>query len=138
MSFGRHCPPLVCISGWPNTAVIHLLRRLSDDGASLRHHGDFDGEGIRIAVEEVVADLLLDDLAEYRHGWNDRLFDGPRAITSASASSTSTFDTQRRTPKASYGWYRDLIAGHRARRSGWSVSGRCGWFSRVLGAVPPS
>ncbi|MEE1828539.1 GH1 family beta-glucosidase [Streptomyces sp. BE20] len=25
------------------------------------------------------------------------------------------FETQRRTPKASYGWYRDLIAAHRAR-----------------------
>ncbi|MFE3873045.1 TIGR02679 family protein [Kitasatospora sp. NPDC059146] len=121
--FGHHCPPLVCTSGWPNTAVIHLLRRLADDGASLRYHGDFDGEGIRIAahvlaktgavpwrmaaadyraavsrvplgpdpgrltpapwdrtlvgsmaelrtavVEEVVADLLLDDLADHRHG----------------------------------------------------------------------
>lgn len=121
--FGRQCPPLVCTSGWPNTAVIHLLRRLADDGASLRYHGDFDGEGIRIAahvlaktgaapwrmaiddyraavprvpsgpdpgrltpapwdralvdsmaelrtavVEEVVADLLLDDLADHRHG----------------------------------------------------------------------
>ncbi|MFD0398276.1 TIGR02679 family protein [Kitasatospora sp. NPDC127121] len=121
--FGPHCPPLVCTSGWPNTAVIHLLRRRADDGASLRYHGDFDGEGIRIAahvlaktgavpwrmaaddyraavsrvplgpdpgrltpapwdrtlvdsmaelrtavVEEVVADLLLDDLADHRHG----------------------------------------------------------------------
>ncbi|MEV7603358.1 TIGR02679 family protein [Kitasatospora sp. NPDC089797] len=121
--FGRHCPPLVCTAGWPNTAVIHLLRRLAEDGASLRYHGDFDGEGIRIAahvmaktdaapwrmavgdyraaaprvptgpdpgrltpapwdgelvdamaalrtavVEEVVADLLLDDLAEHRLG----------------------------------------------------------------------
>ncbi|MFF2660065.1 TIGR02679 family protein [Kitasatospora sp. NPDC058032] len=119
--FGHHCPPLVCTSGWPNTAVIHLLRRLADDGATLYYHGDFDGEGVRIAahvlaktgavpwrmsaddyraavprvpvgpdpgrltpapwdralvdsmaelrtavVEEVVADLLLDDLAEHR------------------------------------------------------------------------
>ncbi|MET8630271.1 DUF2399 domain-containing protein [Kitasatospora sp. NPDC004669] len=117
--FGPHCPPLVCTSGWPNTAVLHLLWHLADDGASLRYHGDFDGEGIRIAahvlartgavpwrmaaadyrsavdrlptgpgpgrltpapwgpvlteamaelrtavVEEVVADVLLDDLAE--------------------------------------------------------------------------
>ncbi|MFE4514231.1 TIGR02679 family protein [Kitasatospora sp. NPDC056783] len=48
--FGPRCPPLVCTSGWPNTAVIHLLRRLAGDGASLRYHGDFDGEGIRIAA----------------------------------------------------------------------------------------
>ncbi|MFD0350477.1 TIGR02679 family protein [Kitasatospora aburaviensis] len=121
--FGRYCPPLVCTSGWPNTAVIHLLRLLADAGASLHYHGDFDGEGIRIAahvlaktgavpwrmsaddyraaatrvssgpdpgrltpapwdralvetmaelrtavVEEVVADILLDDLADHRHG----------------------------------------------------------------------
>ncbi|MCX4689553.1 TIGR02679 family protein [Kitasatospora purpeofusca] len=121
--FGPRCPPLVCTSGWPNTAVVHLLRRLADGGASLRYHGDFDGEGIRIAahvlartgavpwrmaatdyraavtrvpsgpdpgrltpapwdgalvdsmaelrtavVEEVVADLLLDDLADHCRG----------------------------------------------------------------------
>ncbi|MFG2819861.1 TIGR02679 family protein [Kitasatospora sp. NPDC048365] len=49
--FGHRCPPLVCTSGWPNTAVIHLLRLLADSGASsLRHHGDFDGEGIRITA----------------------------------------------------------------------------------------
>ncbi|MEU3567279.1 TIGR02679 family protein [Kitasatospora sp. NPDC036755] len=121
--FGHRCPPLVCTSGWPNTAVIHLLRRLAEGGAVLYYHGDLDGEGIRIAahvlaktgavpwrmsaddyrsaalrvpsgpdpgrltpapwdqelvdsmaelriavVEEVVADLLLDDLAEHRHG----------------------------------------------------------------------
>ncbi|MBV6697663.1 TIGR02679 family protein [Kitasatospora aureofaciens] len=48
--FGRHCPPVVCTSGWPNTAVIHLLRLLADCDASLHYHGDFDGEGIRIAA----------------------------------------------------------------------------------------
>ncbi|GAA2265899.1 hypothetical protein GCM10010430_58600 [Kitasatospora cystarginea] len=48
--FGASCPPLVCTSGWPNTAVIHLLRQLAACGASLHYHGDFDGEGIRIAA----------------------------------------------------------------------------------------
>ncbi|UUU30360.1 TIGR02679 family protein [Streptomyces sp. CA-210063] len=48
--FGPDCPPLVCTSGWPNSAAIHLLRLLADQGAVLRHHGDFDGEGIRIAA----------------------------------------------------------------------------------------
>ncbi|MFF7143163.1 TIGR02679 family protein [Streptomyces nodosus] len=48
--FGSDCPPLVCTSGWPNTAAIHLLRLLADQGAILRYHGDFDGEGIRIAA----------------------------------------------------------------------------------------
>ncbi|MFG3021563.1 TIGR02679 family protein [Streptomyces sp. NPDC048254] len=48
--FGPDCPPLVCTSGWPNTAAVHLLRLLADQGAGLRYHGDFDGEGIRIAA----------------------------------------------------------------------------------------
>ncbi|MGW3955764.1 TIGR02679 family protein [Streptomyces sp. NPDC004752] len=48
--FGPNCPPLVCTSGWPNSAAIHLLRLLADQGATLRYHGDFDGEGIRIAA----------------------------------------------------------------------------------------
>lgn len=48
--FGTDCPPLVCTSGWPNTTVIHLLRLLADHGAELHYHGDFDGEGIRIAA----------------------------------------------------------------------------------------
>ncbi|WP_328371170.1 TIGR02679 family protein [Streptomyces sp. NBC_00445] len=48
--FGPDCPPLVCTSGWPNSAAIHVLRLLADRGAILRYHGDFDGEGIRIAA----------------------------------------------------------------------------------------
>ncbi|MBN0048062.1 TIGR02679 family protein [Streptomyces actuosus] len=48
--FGPDCPPLVCTSGWPNSAAIGLLRMLAEHGAVLRHHGDFDGEGIRIAA----------------------------------------------------------------------------------------
>ncbi|MFD7232485.1 TIGR02679 family protein [Streptomyces sp. NPDC059881] len=48
--FGVDCPPLVCTSGWPNSAAIHLLRLLADRGATLLYHGDFDGEGIRIAA----------------------------------------------------------------------------------------
>jgi uncharacterized protein (TIGR02679 family) len=48
--FGRDCPALVCTSGWPNTAAIHLLRLLADHRGELRYHGDFDGEGIRIAA----------------------------------------------------------------------------------------
>ncbi|MFF2205165.1 TIGR02679 family protein [Streptomyces sp. NPDC058145] len=48
--FGPGCPPVVCTSGWPNSAAIQLLRVLVDRGAALRYHGDFDGEGIRIAA----------------------------------------------------------------------------------------
>ncbi|HEY6423858.1 MAG TPA: TIGR02679 family protein [Pseudonocardiaceae bacterium] len=48
--FGPVCPPLVCTAGWPNTAAVLLLRRLRGAGAALRYHGDFDGEGLRIAA----------------------------------------------------------------------------------------
>jgi len=48
--YGPECPPLVCTSGWPNSAAIRLLRLLADHGAALHYHGDFDGEGIRIAA----------------------------------------------------------------------------------------
>lgn len=48
--FGRDCPPLVCTSGWPNGAVVALLRLLAERGAALRYHGDLDGEGVRIAA----------------------------------------------------------------------------------------
>jgi uncharacterized protein (TIGR02679 family) len=44
------CPPLVCLSGWPSAAGILLLRRLASAGAGLRYHGDFDGDGLRIAA----------------------------------------------------------------------------------------
>jgi uncharacterized protein (TIGR02679 family) len=45
--FGPACPPMVCTSGWPNTAVIDLLRLL---GLAPRVHADLDGEGLRIAA----------------------------------------------------------------------------------------
>lgn len=48
--FGPECPPLVCTAGWPNSAAIQLLRMLAAGDAVLRYHGDFDGEGIRIAA----------------------------------------------------------------------------------------
>lgn len=48
--FGPSCPPLVCTAGWPNSAAVLLLRRLAATGATLRYHGDFDGEGLRIAA----------------------------------------------------------------------------------------
>lgn len=48
--FGPDCPPLVCTSGWPNSAAVHLLRLLANHGATLHYHSDFDGEGVRIAA----------------------------------------------------------------------------------------
>lgn len=48
--FGPRCPPLVCTSGWPNTAVVELLRRLRSGGARLWCHADLDGDGLRIAA----------------------------------------------------------------------------------------
>ncbi len=51
--FGTRCPPIVCTSGWPNSAGILLLQGLSAAGCVLRYHGDFDGEGIRIAANVI-------------------------------------------------------------------------------------
>jgi uncharacterized protein (TIGR02679 family) len=48
--FGRRCPPIVVTSGWPNSAVILLLQMLAEAGTRLSYHGDFDGEGLRIAA----------------------------------------------------------------------------------------
>jgi uncharacterized protein (TIGR02679 family) len=48
--FGASCLPLVCTAGWPNTAAVLLLRGLRTAGAALHYHGDFDGEGLRIAA----------------------------------------------------------------------------------------
>ncbi|WP_033263446.1 TIGR02679 family protein [Amycolatopsis vancoresmycina] len=51
--FGASCPPLVCTSGWPSSAGILLLNRLHEAGSTLHYHGDFDGEGLRIAANVV-------------------------------------------------------------------------------------
>ncbi|MFJ4918633.1 TIGR02679 family protein [Streptomyces sp. NPDC088725] len=48
--FGPRCPALICTSGWPNSAAVALLRLLTEHGATVRCHGDFDGEGLRIAA----------------------------------------------------------------------------------------
>lgn len=48
--FGPRCPPLITTSGWPNGACMLLLRQLAEAGVALSYHGDFDGEGIRIAA----------------------------------------------------------------------------------------
>lgn len=47
---GAHCPPLVCVSGWPDSAAVAFLQQVAGEGAQLRYHGDFDGEGLRIAA----------------------------------------------------------------------------------------
>ncbi|MQA77386.1 MAG: TIGR02679 family protein [Streptosporangiales bacterium] len=45
---GPACTPLVCTSGQPGAAVMHLLRLLTAAGAGLRYHGDFDWGGLHI------------------------------------------------------------------------------------------
>jgi uncharacterized protein (TIGR02679 family) len=47
-ALGPTCSPLVCASGQPGAAVMHLLRGLAASGATLRYHGDFDWGGLRI------------------------------------------------------------------------------------------
>ncbi|RKT82599.1 TIGR02679 family protein [Saccharopolyspora antimicrobica] len=40
--------PVVCVSGHPTTVALALLDRLTTEGATLHHHGDFDWAGIGI------------------------------------------------------------------------------------------
>ncbi|MBX6767380.1 MAG: TIGR02679 family protein [Actinomadura rubrobrunea] len=47
---GPACPPLVCVSGRPSTAVWRLLELLEAAGAEFAYHGDFDWGGIAIAA----------------------------------------------------------------------------------------
>lgn len=51
--FGSSCPPLVCTSGWPSSAGVALLKQLAQKGTTLYYHGDFDGDGLRIAANVV-------------------------------------------------------------------------------------
>lgn len=46
---GPDCAPLVCVQGQPSAAALALLRHLHESGATIRHHGDFDWGGLRIA-----------------------------------------------------------------------------------------
>ena len=46
--------PLVCSAGWPNVAVMTLLRQLAAAGVRLRCHADFDPAGVLI-VRHLVA-----------------------------------------------------------------------------------
>lgn len=45
-ALGAFCAPLVCTAGWPGSAAQLLLGSLRDAGAWLRHHADFDRDGI--------------------------------------------------------------------------------------------
>lgn len=46
----EECRPLVCVEGYPNTAVLALLDLLTAAGCELRYHGDFDWDGLRIGA----------------------------------------------------------------------------------------
>jgi uncharacterized protein (TIGR02679 family) len=45
---GVACPPLVCVGGYPNQAVLTLLTKLARY-TELHYHGDFDWDGLKIA-----------------------------------------------------------------------------------------
>ena len=47
-ALGAACRPLVCTAGWPSAAVTAVLGQLRAGGAVLRHHGDFDWDGLAI------------------------------------------------------------------------------------------
>ena len=47
-ALGTACRSLVCTGGWPSAAASALLGQLRSRGATLRHHGDFDWDGLAI------------------------------------------------------------------------------------------
>jgi len=61
---GPACAPLICTSGQPSAAAMHLLRQLAADGGRLAYHGDFDWGGIRIG--NVVFGRLLAEPWRFR------------------------------------------------------------------------
>jgi uncharacterized protein (TIGR02679 family) len=78
--FGPTCPPLVCISGWPSAAGTLLLRTMAAAGTQIHYHGDFDGDGLRIAahlVAKVGAQPWRLTTQDYRNALSRRPI-GPR------------------------------------------------------------
>jgi len=56
---GWRGPPLVCTSGWPNVAVLTMLRQLAASGCRLHLHADWDPAGceiVRLLVARVGGD----------------------------------------------------------------------------------
>ena len=66
---GPACAPLICASGQPAAAAMHLLRQLAGQGVEIRYHGDFDWGGLRIG--NVVFDRL--PAKPWRFGADDYL-----------------------------------------------------------------
>lgn len=64
---GAACAPLVCTDGMPAAAQRVLLKQLSDAGAKLLYHGDFDWAGIHIANNV----MKLCDARSWRFGAED-------------------------------------------------------------------
>lgn len=66
---GTACAPLVCTDGMPAAAQRVLLKQLSDAGAKLLYHGDFDWAGIHIANNV----MELCEACSWRFGAEDYL-----------------------------------------------------------------
>lgn len=66
---GTACAPLVCTDGMPAAAQRVLLKQLSDAGAKLLYHGDFDWAGIHIANNV----MKLCEARSWRFGAEDYL-----------------------------------------------------------------
>lgn len=64
---GAACAPLVCTDGMPAAAQRVLLKQLSDAGATVLYHGDFDWAGIHIANNV----MKLCDARSWRFGAED-------------------------------------------------------------------
>lgn len=78
--------PVVCTGGWPNVAVLTLLRQLVASGCRLLGHADFDPAGVlilRFLIEQVTAEPweMTADRYEASLDRSTVGFDGPVADT---------------------------------------------------------
>lgn len=67
---GAKGKPIVCTEGQPSIACQRILRMLSDQGAHIHYHGDFDWGGIRIGN---FVHRLCDGFTPWRYGNEDYL-----------------------------------------------------------------
>ncbi|WP_211210297.1 TIGR02679 family protein [Actinopolyspora halophila] len=122
--FGARRPPMACVSGWSNSAAILLLRELGTRGARLHYHGDFDGEGLRMAghlVERVGARSWRMSAAEYL-----------AAVGESAGSASESNETGSRTGSAAGvvpDTLRDPVLAATVREHGWAFP-RSGWSKR--------
>lgn len=104
-----HTPPLVCVSGHLTTPERILLTRLTEDGAIIRYHGDFDPDGL-IITKQVLA-------LTHGHPWRMTTEDYKRGLDHAQTTGIELPPLSGPLPATP--WDPDL--GRVMTRAGWAI-----------------